>query len=283
MSKVKRSVKRAVKSVAKFVNKVVPNEVKPAVKVGLALIPGAGPALSAAYTAVDSYGGGASLGDSVKAGAITYGTAQIAGAASKALGVSNTGNDLTDALGMTANDGILGLGSATTAGTTALGEGAVQGTKVLGAGTTAADKAFVSSAQQSAGIAGQAASAVGASAPVTAADTALMSKAASAIGGKASTGASSLLTFDNIKTAATIGSSLATAGSTLAAKPLAGVQPAPITPANQGVTQESLEKDAAEAVALDTRRKRKGATSNIYTSPLGLLDNSRSAASALLG
>ena len=237
-------IRKAIKAVAGLVNDVVPNEIKPIVKAGLALIPGVGPAISAAYTTVDAYGGGASLGNALGQGVKSYAISQVAGAASRSLGLTSQGNDLTDALGQTKGEGILGLGS-----------GAADGAKTLGGGTAAAAPA-TSSAAEAAFVA----KATGGAAAAATAEAA----------------SGSLFSMDNLSKGAAIAGGVATAASLLA-KPTV---PAMSTASNDNAAE--LSDKAAVAAAEEQRRKRRGASSNIYTSPLGL-GNGQSAAAQLLG
>ena len=253
-------IRRAVRAVAGLVNDVVPNEIKPLVKVGLALIPGVGPAVSAAYTAADAYGGGASLGNALGQGVKSFAISQVAGAASKALGLSSTGNDLTDALGMTSKDGIMGLG-----------EGAANAAQTLGASGTAATTAAASTAAKSV------------SSGLSSTDSAFLASAkasanaipaANAVGGLTG-GESSLFTLENAAKVAAIGGSVASAGTLLAG----GKDTAA---SSIQASSAGLQDEAALAAEEEARRKRKGSMSNIYTSPLGL-GNGQSAAAQLLG
>ncbi len=251
--------KKALKAVSGLVNDVVPNEIKPIVKVGLALIPGVGPALSAAYTAVDAYGGGASLGNALGQGAKSYAISQVAGAASRSLGLSTQGNDLTDALGQTKGEGILGLNgassqaAATLGTTTAASAAGSASTSGAADGLSAADKAFIASAKTSASAASTASAAAAAAAPAS----------------------SSLFTFDNLSKGAALAGGVATAASML-------TKPDVPTAANNNNSSATISDDAAVAAAEEERRKRRGSSSNIYTSPLGI-SNGQGAAAQLLG
>lgn len=256
--------KKALKAVASVVNDIVPNEIKPIVKTALAFVPGVGPALSAAYTAVDAYGGGASLGSSLGQGAKSFAISQVAGAASRALGLTTQGNDLTDALGQTKGEGILGLGS-----------GATQAAQTLGT-TTASTAASTAAAGASA------------SDGLSAADKAFMAKATANIGTGATQAAAEspgLFSFDTLFKGAAVVGGVATAASLLT-KPTMPTMPN----ANNGNSSTSggasaaqqISDDAALAAAEEGKRKRRGASNNIYTSPLGL-SNGQSAAAQLLG
>jgi hypothetical protein len=248
-------VKKAIKSVAKVVNKVVPNEIKPIAQAALALIPGIGPAISAAYTAVDAYGGGASLGKSLGAGAKSFAISQVSGAASKALGISSTGNDLTDLLGTTKNDGILGLGS-----------GAADGVAKTG-------QAAAASAVSPKGISTSPAAA--------AAEKGVTGGVPSMITGETAKAASTSL-IDKLPSAST---AAGVAGAGLAAASLLTGSPKIQSAANPSgmANADDVKAAAAEAANEELRRKRKGAQSNIATSPLGLYNPGQTAAQALLG
>lgn len=244
-------VKKAVKSVASFVNDIVPNEIKPVVKIGLAMIPGVGPALSAAYTAADAYGGGASLGNALGQGAKSFAISQVAGAASRALGLTTQGNDLTDALGQTKGEGIFGLGS-----------GPTSAAQTLGSTATVAAAPIT---------------------PVSVSDLPPIDKAASAASTAAATApaSSSLFSFDNLTKGAALAGGVATAASMLT-KPAATTMPSASGTSSNDNTAAMLSDNAALAADEELRRKRRGASSNIYTSPLGL-GNGQSAAAQLLG
>lgn len=243
-------VKKVLKGAAKLVSSVVPDELKPVVKIGLAFIPGVGPALSAGYSAVDAYGSGKSLGSSILTGAKSYAVSQVAGAASKALGITSQGNDLTDALGQTKGEGVLGL------------SGELSGAaKTLGlSGTTTA-----------------------AAAPAAVSEASAASTAASAAA-KTTTEAPGFFAR-NADTISTVGkvASIGSAASALLSSPAA---PASTTAmAASTTTTDTMQADAAAAAEEENRRKRgnRGSSSNIFTSPLGLVDQGKSAASVLLG
>jgi hypothetical protein len=242
-------VKKIVKSAAKVISSVVPDELKPAVKIGLAFIPGVGPALSAGYSAVDAYGSGKSLGSSLLTGAKSFAVSQVAGAASKALGISTQGNDLTDALGQTSGEGVLGLN----------GE--------------------LSGAAKTLGLSGTSAASTAAPAAVSEASAASTAAAAAA---KTTTEAPGFFTR-NAGTIDTIGkvAAVGAAASSLLASPAA---PASSMDAST-TTTDTMRAEAAAAAEEENRRKRgnRGSNSNIFTSPLGLVDQGKSAASVLLG
>lgn len=265
--------KSALKAVTGFINDVVPNEIKPVVKIGLALIPGVGPALSAAYTAADAYGGGASLGNALGQGAKSFAISQVAGAASRSLGLTTGGNDLTDALGQTKGEGVLGLSGAGSSAASSLGLTGGSGVGQLGDTVSAAPITPVASKDL-----------------LSAADTNFLSKAASSAGSAAADAApaasESLFSFNNIaKGAALAGGVASAASSVLNATAKAPTIPDYNSSASNDNTAQNLQNDAAaaaDATAEEERRKRRGASSNVYTSPLGLGDG-RSAAAQLLG
>jgi hypothetical protein len=248
-------VKRVVKSVASVVNKVVPNEIKPIAQAALALIPGVGPAISAAYAAVDAYGGGASLGKALGTGVKSFAISQVSGAASKALGISNTGNDLTDLLGTTKNDGILGLGS-----------GAANGVAKTG-------QAAAASAVSPKGIS--------TSAAASAAEKGITGGVPSMITGETAKAASTSL-LDKLPSASTVAG---VAGAGLAAASLLTGSPQiqAATNPSGAASADEIKAAAAAATEEELKRKRKGSQNNIATSPLGLYNPGQTAAQALLG